>query len=260
MKLPSFDLSIQDFLAYFIPGTIMLLALMVLLLLTPLNAWIVLIPHTFVSGFIGFVVAYFLGVMVSSFTFALEEKIYKDNKDNVHENEEEKVNKRKWWALKDPRVDLAQLGDFRCAVEKVFGDIAGREVTEQQPWRKEHFYVCKAIVREMSPQTVAVTDRQNYLRQLRRNSFFPLLFWVAAGVLWGIAICLSKVDQVHQHWGVILIIVSGFFFFVAVPWHVMNGLHRSREREVRDICFGLLAVERLREHRRRDRLGVERQH
>jgi len=220
MKETYANFSLTDFLAYLFPGIVMVLALAALLLLTPASQKLMCIPLNLATGAVGITLAYFLGVIVSSFTYPLERLLYMV------------LRKR------DP-IESIQLPGFEKQVRSAFQQFVGVDTD----WSQYHFFVARSLLGELAPRAAAAAERQNSLRQLRRNSLVPVLFLAAAGVCWGLSVRSWNEADASYGMGLVVLSIVGWvfitYFLIAV------GMHRNRSREVREICSALLVLQKI---------------
>ena len=222
MKESYMKFSFNDFLAYLFPGTVMLLSIIFTLLLTPAKQILVEIPYNFASGTIAVILAYFTGVIVSSFTYSFEDKIYKLLKHS------------------DP-IDSVQLPGFEEKVKSTFDEVFGNH----GEWGRNHFFISRSIIRELAPQAAEAAGRQNTLRQLRRNSIIPIWFLCLSGCLWGYHHAFLINHWLNHFWGVFLIITSVVSCVIITYFLIAVGMHRNRKREVREICTAIILLPKL---------------
>ncbi len=218
MKEEAFKFRIQDFLAYLFPGTIMILAVAAFLSLSPFRNVVVDIPLNLTTGLLLIACAYFAGISLSSL-MAIVEKYFE-----------------KFFGLTNP-IHSLQLEGFEDDVMKAFNEIFG----DHGVWDCNHFYLARALMRERMPSCAAEIERQDSLRQIRRNSVLPVLFLGLAGVLAGAKTAITGHDITFVVWGAILVLVSILIAGLVTNTLVKNGMYGNRKREVREVCSGLLA-------------------
>ncbi len=219
-------MTLMDFLAYLFPGINLLIAIWIILTtvgvldsngLSDLSA-----ASGIIYGVAGTAMSYFLGAVVSSLVHDGEKWLYKR------------------LGMKDPRGaptdamnELMEGGwdsDPAAAFNAIFG-VTGN-------WNESRFYISRAIVAERLPQVAAFGERQNMLRQFRRNSIIPLIVWVVAIATWvakrglGDGGILAKVVAFVAG---VLLVIGGCRLMTAT----VRGMWRNRIREVREIAAGL---------------------
>jgi hypothetical protein len=210
-----FEFSLADFLAYMFPGTLMILAIALLLRMSPFKQLVYQIPHNLVTGVILLSVAYCLGVAISSTMANFEGQLLK------------------YFRLSDP-IEVIPLKEFDNEVNNAFAQTFG----DHRVWSREHFYLARTLVCEKLPRCAATIERQASLRQIRRNMVMPVLFLGIEGTIAGLKILLSNVGQAR--WGACMIALSLAGSYVVAAALVKNGMHANRTREMRDVCSGLL--------------------
>jgi len=215
VKEDSFSFSLSDFLAYVFPGTLLLLAVTALLRLSPFKHLLTEVPLNIVTGLMLAACAYVAGASLSSLMVSVERYL-----DMI-------------FKFSNPTNSI-QLKGFEDEVQKAFDDIFGKHGV----WSANHFYIARALIREKMPYCAAVIDRQDSLRQIRRNSVLPILFLGLAGVGSGIKVC---VEGTFYLWGVGIILISLLSSCWVVKSIIKNGMHSNRRREVREVCSSLLA-------------------
>lgn len=211
----SFDFSLMDFLAYLFPGTMMILVIAVFIRISPFRGLLDHISLNLVVGIVLIASAYCVGVSISSAMVSIEAPL------------------RKYFHLSNPieRVPLRQFeNDVINAFAQTFGDHGA--------WSEDHFYLARTLVCEKLPRCAATIERQASLRQIRRNMVMPVLFLGIVGAIAGLQTLLTTSDRVYR--GAILISMSLAGSYVVVRALVKNGMHANRNREMRDVCSGLL--------------------
>lgn len=219
MKEDSFKVSLSDFLAYLFPGVIMLLSLAAFLRLSRFKYLLYEIPQTLGTALVLVACAYFAGVAVSSLTVVFET-----------------ILKRLIRPVRSlsSRVILKGCEGFSGDVEAAFNHTFGKH----GEWSETHFYIARALVHEKMPNCAAIADRQNSLRQIRRNSVLPVLSLGAAGVIAGIQ------DKATNTGGSSLsgntLIALSVISSVAVALSCLVGMYENRKREARNVCTSLV--------------------
>ncbi|PKK84518.1 MAG: hypothetical protein CVT49_02780 [candidate division Zixibacteria bacterium HGW-Zixibacteria-1] len=254
MNIPSFNFSLQDFLAYFVPGTLALLAIVIILLPTPLFDIISNLNPGIGTLLIAAILAYLLGVVLSSCTFNYERNIYEKKGEQdprecfIFEKENYETNENFKAAVLSAFYKLMPLPD-QASVN--IGKNSNRE------WSTLHFYMSRSIVMRMAPECAAAAERQNSLRQLRRNCLWPFRILGFAGTYWGILLILFSWD--YSRWiyyifpvdrdlsgfpihGALLAISAVILIRLLIKLHIRKGMIRNRRREAREIYTGLILL------------------
>lgn len=211
----SFDFSLMDFLAYLFPGTMMILVVTVLIRISPFRPLLYQIPLNFVVGVILIASAYCVGVSISSAMASIEGPLLR------------------YLDLSDP-IEVIPLKKFDKDVHNAFAQTFG----DHGIWSKEHFYLARTLVCEKLPRCAATIERQASLRQIRRNLVMPVLFLGIVGAIAGLRTLLTNADCAY--WGAILIPLSLAGSYFVARALIKNGMHANRNREMRDVCSGLL--------------------
>jgi len=207
------DLSLADFLAYLFPGAVALIALGVVLELSPFKRLLTEMAANVLTGFLLIALSYFVGIVISSLTYNLEEPL------------------RKHYKLQDPRSEIP-LDSFHEEVRGAFQETLGIE------WNGsvDHFYLARSLIREKMPPSARVIDRQGALGQLRRNSIIPV---VLLGIVGGYAGVLAVCNEQQWVWGSGLALFSVLGSWVVLA-KLVQGLHKNRRREARETYAALL--------------------
>lgn len=213
MKESWLDFSLTDFLAYFVPGTVTLVALGAIVRLSPFKNVLTRLPLNLVAGLILIALSYFVGILVSSLTYNLDSKLLK------------------LCGLREPRAEIP-LETFHDDVSMAFRDVFRIE----KAWSIDHFYLMRSLVQEKMPAAWREISRQEALRQLRRNSIIPVLLLGTLGVYAG----GLAISDGFRPLGTSLIL-----FAVTGVWMVVNklvkaGLYSNRRRAARELCTALL--------------------
>jgi hypothetical protein len=126
----------------------------------------------------------------------------------------------------------------RKAFLDAYAVLTGEYIVEAE-WNKDRFFVCRSMLRELSPDTWSFAFRQSLIRQLRYNSVWPVLIWAAAAL--SVPIRLMKSAPIIASLAALCTLL--------LTWFVIRGLARSAagniRRETREVCFALLALTRL---------------
>lgn len=215
MKEDSFSFSLTDFLAYLFPGIIMLVAIAVLIRLSPYKYLLAEIPSNIITGVFLIACAYFVGISISSLMGSLQKPL------------------DKFFDAYNPTSEIP-LTNFEDDVKKAFINIFG----DHGEWSRSHLYLARTLIREKMPKCVSVIERQSSLRQIRRNIVLPVLFLGVIGIIAGIKMIVNA-KQVG--WGMSVILISSFGAYVIARTLIKNGTHANRKREVREVCCGLVA-------------------
>jgi hypothetical protein len=142
----------------------------------------------------------------------------------------------KVFGLANP-VHSLQLDGFEEDVMNAFNEIFG----DHGVWDCNHFYLARALIREKMPSCAAEIERQDSLRQIRRNSVLPVLFLGLAGVVAGVRIFFTSQVDSRFFWAVAFSLSSVVATVIITKTLVKNGMYGNRKREVREVCSGLLA-------------------
>ncbi len=242
MEKIKFNFSLTDFLAYLFPGIGGLLGLWIIMRAIPtMQAWMAHLKLDFTTGIVVIALAYCFGVLSSSVVSVL---FSTDDND-------------KMMKVENP-INNPLLLDFRDTLKDEFEKKFGC----QEKWGKKQFYMIRAIIQQFSPEVVFIAERQNALRQLRRNI-------VLVTVIWAFALVLHSIKQLFEQISVsnsvgivfsVLGIIIGVFFAVFGPKRLKSGMIRNRAFEVRDysLHFILLSkrgcLKKLTEQKHTDRI------
>lgn len=214
----SFDFSLMDFLAYLFPGTMMILVIALLIKISSLGQILYQIRLNFVVGVILIASAYCVGVSISSAMASIENFLLK------------------FFRLSDP-IETIPLRAFDEDVSKAFDNTFGNH----GPWSKDHFYLARTLVCERLPECAATLERQASLRQIRRNLVIPVFFLGIAGVVAGLRTIFTNPNRYFLGGG--LIILSLAATYIVARALIKHGMHANRNREMREVCSGLLVYD-----------------
>lgn len=214
MKEDWLDFSLTDFLAYFVPGTVTLIALSALVKLSPFRSFLMALPSNLVTGLLLVGLAYFVGILESTLTYSLDQRLLK------------------LYGLDDPRASIP----LECCAADV--SEAFREVFQvEKIWSIDHFYLLRSLIQEKMPAAWREVSRQEALRQLRRNSIIPVLLLGSAGAYAG-ALAISTGGS--RRFGICLILFSTVGVWVLLKKLARSGLYANRRRATRELCTALL--------------------
>lgn len=154
--------SFTDFLAYFFPGTLSVLGIYLLVILTPAQYLFRNISFDITTGISFIVISYVVGVVSSGFSSSIVRQI------------------EKWQQYKDVRK-IIPFDDFQDDIVKAFQDVFGKTSESKPKWSRNHYYLCRSLVSEKMPAISLRADRQSNLALFRRNLILPLFIWFATG-------------------------------------------------------------------------------
>lgn len=208
------NFSLEDFLAYLFPGWLFLLGVHMAVvtlfgvysLVDDGPAWLI-IGSWIVGG-------YFLGVVSSQMSGPIERLLRRTSADT------------------ESPASNEYLQNYLDALSVTFASTFGFIMILS----RDSFYAIRAYVRLEAPTTVVkAADRQNSLRQIRRNSLIPAVVLILDGCIWA----LSDVrDHPLRIIALPLSVLSGFF----VLRGMYKGMQHNRKREVRDYCLAFLSL------------------
>lgn len=203
--------------AYFIPGTIMIISAMSLLALTDTLWFIPFMEVNLALVVLGIVLAYFLGIAVSGPVSFIEDQWRK------HQSRRGKQDPRAYF-----HFSTAIKEDIKDAYYHLFDE-------EIKDWTKDNFYVARSLIKHLSPSLSEEIERQSSLRQMRRNSIVPALTCVIAILSWSIHLLRS--DYV-----IALGLFIGAAFGVLMIISMFSEIKSNSRRECREVCTALLVI------------------
>ena len=210
MKDFPIKISLTDFFGYFFPGMIFIVSIYSF---SYSLGFILPIPIGFYEGIIGLAIVYLLGILSSSFVnwLRLDEKC---NDFKIIYNEEE---------IKS----LLQM------VKKCFNSY----FKPNHKWENEDYFIIRTIVRELSPTGTEYAERQNSLRQFKRNSIIPVFLICFSFFSWGIKLAFNGKCF-------FAFLVSEFSLVLAFifPLALYKGMYRNRTLEVREYFTAFLTI------------------
>lgn len=205
--------SLIDFLAYLFPGIALLLGLVALLAnISSADVFYRVLDISLAEGVAGLAVSYILGVVSSAVVLLFRLK----------------GNSRDCESLIDNEYLRPVSADLRIAFVAMFGD--------QQVWSTNQFYAVRAAVRAVDPKYAALGERQNSLRQIRKNSMLPTVIWGMAGTVWAL--------KHLEGWHVYLLSVAPVAVAILIAIALNKAANRNRAFEVRDYGLGFLVLYR----------------
>lgn len=204
-----------DFAAYFLPGVVMLSAVMLSLNLTVFHATIARMFTTvsFFEAVLFACVAYVVGAFLSGSSAKIFPYIYRLSRRSRYEDARSTIHPA---ALREPA-----LKGFKDTFED---DLPCTE------WSLCHFYLVRSLVDEKLPHASNEALRQNDLMRLRENMIVPLI------ALWAVALAFSvtefRQDPSTAWW------VAGITTLVTyvAAGRLVGRAADNRVREVREIC------------------------
>ena len=141
------------------------------------------------------------------------------------------------WLTKNEILEPVALCE--AAIRSELGHLIGKEQEQKLTALDKFsvnlpaFYLCRAVIRDHLPRTYVTVDRQNTLRQFRRNLLIPIaLSGVAALLVVGRNYSLL----VHSAWLIpltLLLMIS-----------TIRSISLSRQREMREVFLAFLVVSR----------------
>ncbi|GAM10755.1 hypothetical protein OR1_03052 [Geobacter sp. OR-1] len=226
--------SLKDFIAYLFPGLTWLLSLFVTLSVNKgfrdifLNTEYI---NKFIAAAIFYCIplAYLLGAIASSVGHVLEDLLIK-----ICEIPIKSTNKEK----KKTDDEKEKIDAFFYVVNDVLNVKIDKDSINKSTdlIRSNYFYLARTFVGELLPYSLEHSERQDTVRQMRRNSLVPVISWVLTGVTW-----YFLGDQLSPQQKSILLTTSLFFGFI-VLWALCYGIYKNRASQLRDIYLGLLAL------------------
>lgn len=193
----------------------MILVVAALIRISPFEQLLFHVPVNLAVGVVLIAAAYCVGVTISSVMTSIEHSLLK------------------YFRLSDPTAAI-RFGKFNDDVTDAFAKIFG----DRGEWSNSHFCLARALVYEKMPRLGAVIERQASLRQLRRNMVLPTFLLGIVGAIEGIKLWLIATN--HSPWGPLLIAISLIGSYVVARALIKNGMYGNRQREMRDVCCGLL--------------------
>ena len=208
MKDIPIKISLTDFLGYFFPGLIFVLSIVSF---TYSFGLVISFEVNFFVGLILLAISYMLGILSSALIslFRLNEKW-----DNISES-----------------LNQKDLKSFLPEIKSLFKVYLKKD----GEWSNENYLMIRAAVRELSPQATEFAERQNSLRQFKRNSIIPMIFLCLSGINWGIKFAISNGSIFY-----LLISIVSLLLSILLPKALKIGMQRNRRLEVRDYCFSFI--------------------
>lgn len=212
--------SLEDFLAYLFPGWILLLGIHVLLIINDLPGLVDHEPHwLIVSSWV--VGGYFLGVVSSLVARPIER--FQCSRDAAFESPTEN----------------RYLKSFRASISEQFQLVLG----PAKEFTRNEFFAIRAFVRTQGVSRIVIAaDRQNSLRQIRRNTLLPVA-WLILDACW---YSFSGEGESRERILAFLVAIVGV---TCVLPGLYQGMRQNREREVRDYCLAFLVLALARSNR-----------
>ncbi len=209
--------SFTDFLAYFFPGAVAVVGLYLLLLLSPLQEYLVDVPFDITTGLVFLIFSYIIGVILSPFSSRVVRFFEKLSKFKSSQN-----------------VIPSDL--FPDEITKGFREIMGFAKDEKINWSRSHYRICLMLITEKMPLTAQRIDRQRNIALFRRNLISPLIIWGLTGISWG----MWYLNQNIFEWGISLIIGSLLLTAILVGVTI-SRMHDGEKTETRETLSGFLA-------------------
>jgi hypothetical protein len=206
--------SITDFLAYLFPGVFGTTSVFVILILTPLQPLISQIPLDIVTGVLFLAISYPLGVIFSGFSGAFI-RVYN------------KI------TLTSTQRNIIPLTSFQVEVQSAFNELF--HITDNRAWSSEHYSACRALISQFMPAIDIDAQRQNALRQLRRNLVFPIILWFLTGLAWG----RYLIYQNNELWGFTLVATS-LIIALSSLITMLDRMHKNDQREMQKVLIAFL--------------------
>ena len=213
-----------DFAAYFLPGLVMLGAIVWALTLTVFGDTIesAIRGITFIEGLILACVAYTIGAFLSGSSNRMFPRIYKLSRRQEFRNARGSI---------IPPILVKP-------VIRVFQQVFGEEI-DASTWSEDQFYMIRSVVNEKMPHASADAARQNDLMRLRENMVVPLLS------LWFVALAFAFWKGLRDpNLGITVGAVATVAAYVAVG-RLAGRASDNRAREVREICTAFVVGARL---------------
>jgi hypothetical protein len=137
-----------------------------------------------------------------------------------------------WWHNSDPKPRASIFPKtFAPLIHEAFCSVCPR-VSSSIPWNMDHFHCARAWIEEHHPAIAVLARRQNALASFRENLILPALVWCTSGVVWAWKNQPSTLAK-----GVFALSLLAALF---VPWTLLQRARLNREREVREVCLGVL--------------------
>ncbi len=210
MKDISSKFSLMDFLAYFFPGLIFLLSIF-----TILSTFQIVNDFSlnWMYGLITISVTFLLGIISSSLLslFDLSKK-WDDVSIALEQDELKKF-----------------LPDLKNSFKSYFD--------MQAEWHNNDYFMVKAAIREMSAHSADYAERQNSLRQFKRNSVIPTFFMGISGITWGLYKMNSTKDFLYVLFPIFIAIIT----YISIS-ALKKGMKRNRKLEVREYCLSFILL------------------
>jgi hypothetical protein len=213
-----------DFAAYFLPGLVMLCAILSALTLTIYDSAVrgALQNVTIGEGLLLACGAYVLGAFLSGSSRWAFPHLYRISRPDKYCD----------------RRTIVFPPALRQCVLAVTKTIFGDDI-DSATWSEDHFYLIRSVVNEKLPHAAADASRQNDLMRLRENMVVPLI------TLWAVSLGFAWSEGRHDRMaGLAVAVTSTLAFFVAARW-LVGRASDNRRREVREVCTAFVVGYRL---------------
>lgn len=234
--------SLKDFVAYLFPGLTWLLAIIAMLatndqIRSSMGSVSEIEGFSIVAILFGVPVSYLLGAVASSIASPFEkviiyitkkvELLYLSYRSNNNGISEEKYSSRILWEYSEVRLLLREsfkgMPEFNLIVDKIKDN--------------NLYYVARTLVGESIPSVIDSSARQDSLRQMRRNSIIPIIFWGITGLVW--TECKGKGFDPNLVSAIRYISIYLCPFIVII---LFSGILHNNYRRERDVLIGLLCT------------------